>query len=246
MEPATEAETQPYKIRIEYLYGDQIQYSYDTTQIDSINPHSSVKKSVEFSHSSDSVNSNISVDVKCNLSNEKRIHKKLNLTCEQKKTQRSSLLLLLKELLFAVQKEQRTEQLKFQRCPLLLSVLNCIRSLEIYANSLIELKMSGTLKRNKAAVGTASTTTGAVGEEVSRKVLRQNDDFAELTTSEKDGSASNSLQNRRPPKNLRTPDNVRLMLVPESPEETNEKDSSKSFIYLHVNKPIYISFFFRS
>lgn len=232
---ATKAEEQLNPIRIEYLHGDQVQFTYDTTQIDSIN--STPKKSVEqcqiptirsHSTSCDSAKFN-SVDVKCNLSTANAI-RKLKSPRERQETQRISL--LLKKLMIAklheVQNELRTEQRKLQRNPLLLNVLNCIRSLEIYANSLIDLKMSGTLKRNKAAVGTASTTTGAVGEDVSRKVLRPNDDYAESTTLEKDATSANSLQNRRTQKTPRTPDNVRLMLVPESPEDTNEKDSSKS------------------
>lgn len=238
--PVTQAESQPHKIRIEYLHEDQIQYLCDTIQIDNINsnPRSSIKQPVEQcqlptissqSNCIDSASPNISFDVKCELSKEERIHNSLKLPSERKKSQRIST--LSKKLLFAilqeVQKELRTEQLKFQRNPLLLSVLNCIRSLEIYANSLIELKMSGNLKRNKAAVGMASSTNGAVAEDVSRKVLKQNDDLAESTTLEKDGTTANNLQSRRPQKSHRTPDNVRLMLVPESPEETNEKDNSK-------------------
>lgn len=227
-QPVTNAEAQPYQIRIEHLNGDQFQYTYDTTQIDSntYNLRSSIKKSVEqchiptiesHSHSSGgSVNSNISANVKCSKA----------------KLKSQKILLLLKKLLVEklkeVQKELRTEQTIFHRNPLLLAVLTCIRSLEIYAHSLVELKMSCTMKRNKAATGTASTTTDAVGEDVSRKVSRPNDDFAESTTIEKDGTTANSLQNRRTHKNFRTPDNVRMLLTPESTDDTNEKDSSKS------------------
>lgn len=224
----TTAQNQPYPIRIEYLNGDRIQYSYDTSEIVSTksSPCRSVKNPVEpcqlptidklHSNSSKTTNSDISVGAKCKLSEEEHIRK-----------EPQKILLLLKKLLlvnlWSVQKELRTEQLKLQRNPLLLGVLNLVRSLEIYAYSLFDLKMSDTLKRNKAAIGTASTTTGAVGEDISQKDLRPNDDFVDVTTLR----CSITANSRRTLKNPRTPENVRLMLIPESPEDSNEKDSSK-------------------
>lgn len=87
--------------------------------------------------------------------------------------------------------------------------------------------MSGALKR-KAAVSTTSTITGGTdAEDVSRKVLGPNDDFAKSTKLDKDGTAAKRQKNRQAQKILQTQDNVRLMLVPESQENTNKKDISK-------------------
>lgn len=85
--------------------------------------------------------------------------------------------------------------------------------------------MIGALKRKRSTAGTASTTTGGTdAEDVPRKVLRPIDNYAESTTLKKVETTAKIQQNRRTQK---IPDNARLMLAPESPENTNEKDSSK-------------------
>lgn len=88
--------------------------------------------------------------------------------------------------------------------------------------------MSDTLKRKKA-VSTANTTSGGI--DVPRKVLRPNDDSSASTTLEKDESAAKIQQNRQKQKILQTHDNLRLLLLPESQGNTNDKDRSK---YLSV------------